>query len=91
MATGYRPYYIAATNSGGAKVCGPGTIGVVNVNTGAASAVLTLYDDVAVVAANKFAVIDCSAACTRVFALDLVRGCWAVLSGGNADVTITHM
>jgi membrane-bound inhibitor of C-type lysozyme len=65
-------------------------LGIVNINKGATSAVLTLYDDVSAVAANVIATIDATATGCYVYGRACSRGITAVLSGGNADVTISH-
>lgn len=89
MPSSYNYKYINAAGTSNAIAGAGSTLGVVNVNTGGTSATLTLYDDVTVVAANKIAVIDASASCTRVFAHRLKRGLTAVLAN-TADVTITY-
>lgn len=61
----------------------------VNVNTGATSAVLTIYNGTAI-AANKVAVIDASTASSKGFGVQCEAGILAVLAGGDADVTIGY-
>jgi hypothetical protein len=83
----YRLLHIAAT---GNLPCanGKAELGIVNVNTGAASAVLTIYDNTAGSGATV-AVIDASVEGCYVYAAQCNTGIYAVLSGGNADCTIS--
>lgn len=66
-------------------------LGQVIVNTAAASAILTLYNNTAG-SGDVIAVIDCAAATgnPRDYHITCPNGLTAVLSGGTADVTITH-
>lgn len=88
MASSYRAKNIT-TQTTTAVANGPTTLGVVNVNTGAAGAILKLYD-AANAATTIIATIDASAACTRVYACYLKNGLTAVTSVGNADITLTY-
>lgn len=83
----YTPTHLSATGTVFAAP-GPGMLGTVNVNTGASSAVVTIYNNTSA-AGVVVATIDASAACTRVYACRLSKGITWVLSGGNADVTVT--
>lgn len=71
------------------KVSGPGMLGTVNVNTGATSAVLTIYDAESA-SGSPVAVIDASAPISRGYFIYCHNGIFVDLSGGNADVTIGH-
>lgn len=87
-----RPYYIAATGNLG-PIGGTGTganLHRINVNTAAASAVVTVYDGQSASApAVKKATIDASAKGFYDFAGAWFKnGIFCVLSGGNADVTV---
>jgi hypothetical protein len=86
---GGRPYYIAATGTltiGGTDSAA--RLNTITVNTGAVSAVLTVYDGTAA-AGRKFAVIDASASKSLNFGGAICKdGITAVMSGGNADVTV---
>lgn len=63
------------------------TLWTVNINTGATSAVLTIYDNTAG-SGTKLATIDASSKSSHVYGVGAATGIYAVLSGGNADVTI---
>lgn len=83
-----RAKHLAAT--GTITVATPSThtrIGVINVNTGAASAVLTVTETTP---AAVVAVLDCSAKGSYWLDVMCQGGFTAVLSGGNADVTVTY-
>jgi hypothetical protein len=67
-------------------VGGGGTLVSVNVNTGAASAVLTLK--VKDTNGATIAVIDASAKGSYQYGCNIQNGVFASLAGGNADVTI---
>lgn len=62
-------------------------IHTINVNTGAASAVLTVKETGT---GSNIAVIDASAKGSYLYDCICEGGFTAVLSGGNADVTVTH-
>lgn len=67
------------------------TLGSVIVNTGAASATLTVYDNTAG-SGNVVAIIDCSNTAQgvqRTYDVICPGGLTVVMAGGNADVTIT--
>lgn len=68
---------------------GPATLGVVTVNTAAASAVAKIYDGPAATGV-LLATIDASAARQLVFACWVKTGLVVVTSGGNADITVTY-
>ncbi len=85
-----RPYHRSATGNIG-PIGGLGTATYLNkvvVGTGAASAVLTIYDGQSA-SGVVIAVIDASAKGSYLFECNTKDGLFAVLSGGNADVTIT--
>lgn len=66
-------------------------LGSVILNTGAASATLTIYDNSAG-SGNVIAIIDCSNTAQGVqrdYNVSCPAGLTAVMAGGNADVTIT--
>lgn len=67
-----------------------GTLGSVIINTGASSAVVTVYNNTAG-SGDVIAVIDASAATgnPREYNIACPKGLTAVMSGGNADITIT--
>lgn len=71
-------------------VAHPATLIGVTVNTGAASAVLTVYDNASAGSGTKLATIDCSATGSFSYGARTDNGITVVLSGGNADVTIIH-
>lgn len=63
-------------------------LGQININTTAASAVLTLYTGPSTTG-SKFATIDCSSSSSRALTFNTRhRGLYGQLTGGNADVTI---
>lgn len=67
------------------------TLGSVILNTGAASATLTIYDNSAG-SGNVIAIIDCSNTAQgvmRTYNVHCPQGITAVMAAGNADVTIT--
>ena len=71
------------------RVSGPGTLWTVNVNTGATSAVLTIYNSDAA-SGTPVAVIDASSPSSRAYGVYCSNGIFVDLSGGNADVTIGY-
>lgn len=71
------------------RVSGPGTLWTVNVNTGASSAVVTVYDSDAA-SGTPVAVIDASAPISRAYGVYCHNGIFVDVSGGNADVTIGY-
>jgi hypothetical protein len=77
---------IAAT---GTLVCaaGPCELGIININKGATSAVLTVYDNTTG-SGTVIATIDAAAANSFVYGRRCSTGLTVVLSGGNADVTV---
>ncbi len=83
--------YLHLTASGQTKNTGgagsAAELWTVNVNTGASSAVVTIYDGPA--ASNVVvAVIDCSVIRSLCYGVRCGNGVYAVASGGNADVTV---
>ena len=68
---------------------GPATLESVIVNTGAASAVLTIYDNTAG-SGTKIATVDATSKSFAHYGCRTKTGITAVLSGGNADVTIVY-
>lgn len=83
----YRSLNITSIASG--LVSGPGSeLGTVNINTGAGSAVLTLYNALSADANKKIATIDASTKSSHAFVVYCEIGLFYALSGGNADVTI---
>jgi hypothetical protein len=69
---------------------GPAELGIININTGATSAVLTVYNNASAGSGTKIATIDASAANSFVFGVRCHLGITVVLSGGNADVTVCY-
>ncbi len=61
----------------------------VNVNTGATSAVLTIYNS-ATASGTPVAIIDASAPISRCYGVYCPDGIFVDLSGGNADVTVGY-
>lgn len=82
-------YSHISTQTTGVLKSAPGGLFSVTINTKAASAVLTLFDNVAA-SGKVIAVIDCSGA-TQVldYYLDFAIGLSYQLAGGNADVTVS--
>lgn len=68
---------------------GGATLGVVNVNKGVASAVLTIYDGTST-SGTVVAVIDASATGSYLYGARCNNGIHAVLATADADVTITN-
>jgi len=83
-----RSYSITATGNLPVQPAGSGELWSVNVNTGAASAVLKIYNNTSAVAADIIATIDASATGSFWYGVLCPKGIFAVLSGGNADITI---
>jgi hypothetical protein len=84
----YRSKRIAA--AGSLLISGEGAeLGLVNVNKGATSAVLTLYNNTSA-AGEVIAIIDASEKACHAYGSNWSRGIFAVLSGGDADCTISH-
>jgi hypothetical protein len=84
-----RPYHRSTTGNIG-PIGGTGSfthLGRVVVGTGVASAVLTVYDGQSA-SGTVVSVIDASAKGYYEFDAALKDGVFAVLSGGNADVTV---
>src|SRR5439155_22561676 len=82
-------HFTTAGNSGTVGSTGSGAVlRAVNVNTGAASAVLTIRDGSAT--GPIIAVIDATAkGCYQYEDIVVGNGVYATLTGGNADVTVT--
>lgn len=76
---------------------GGGVLHSVTINTPVASAVMTIYDDVSAVAANKVAVITLPGTLvsegpmTAIYDIKLVRGLTIVTSGANGDWTVSYI
>jgi hypothetical protein len=82
--------YVSKNQAGtGTLVCanGPCELGIINVNTGASSAVVTVYDNTAG-SGTKIATIDAAAANSFVYGRRCSVGLTIVVSGGAADVTV---
>jgi hypothetical protein len=84
----YRMLRIAAAGNL-AVASGKAELGLINVNTGAASAVLTVYDNTAG-SGTVVAIIDASVEGCYAYMAQCNTGIFAVLSGGNADCTISY-
>lgn len=69
---------------------GAGELWSVNINTGAAGAVLKIYNNTSAVAGDLIATIDASATACFWYGIYCPKGIFAVLSVGNADVTIGY-
>lgn len=83
--------YIAA--AGDVKTAGAGGGAILHnvvVNKAAASAVLTIYDGTSTTG-TKVATIDASVAATGTLNYDILcpKGVYAVMTGGNADMTLS--
>lgn len=68
---------------------GPAKLVFVNVNTGAASAVCTIYDATSGTT-NLIATIDASSKSCNAYNIYLANGIRVVTSGGNADITVCY-
>jgi hypothetical protein len=68
---------------------GSSILGTVNVNTGGASAVLTIYDGTSASGIVK-AVIDASTKSSHGYLILCSNGIYIALSGNDADVTIGY-
>jgi hypothetical protein len=64
-------------------------LGIINVNTGAASSTVSVYDDVTAVTANLIAVIDASVEGCYVYAGMCSRGITVVMAAGDSDITVS--
>lgn len=60
------------------------------VNTGAASAVATVYDGLATSNATELAVIDCSAVNNFFYGISFQYGILVVTSGANPEITVVY-
>jgi len=69
---------------------GPCELIAVVVNTGATSAVATLYDSISG-AGTKIATIDASATNTFFYGTVCRQGLTVVTSGGSADITVSYI
>jgi hypothetical protein len=69
---------------------GPCELIAIVVNTGAASAVATVYDSISG-AGTKIATIDASATNTFFYGSVCRQGLTVVTSGGNADITVIYV
>ncbi len=89
---GAQPLYIAAAGdktTGGAY--SSAVLHTININKVAASAVLTVYDGTSTTG-TKIATIDCASTGpigTLIYDIRCANGVYAVMTGGNADVTIS--
>lgn len=80
---------ITATGSGIiADADGEATLWTVNINTGATSAILKLYDGVA--ATGTPITIDATTKSSHAYGFAMRNGIYYDLSGGNADVTVGY-
>lgn len=85
----YTPKNITATGTSTAIRTGKGVLHTVNINTTAASSVLTLYDSLAG-SGTTIATIACAGGQqSLIFDATFDTGLTAVMSGGNANVTLT--
>lgn len=75
--------------AGSFTLTGPTTLWTVNVNTGAPSATLTIYNNTSATGDVK-AVIDASTKSSHAYGIFSHIGLHVVLAGGNADVTIGY-
>lgn len=83
----YRSKHISSTGTGIVAQPGGAELGTVNINTGAASAVLTLYNGTSG-SGTVVAVVDASTKSSHAFVVLCENGIYYDLAGGNADVTI---
>lgn len=87
---GLKPFNITAVGTFNAIANYPADLITVNVNTGAAGAVLKLYKALTANAPDLFATIDCSSPASFGYGIHCPSGITAVLSGGNADITLGY-
>lgn len=63
----------------------------VTINTKAASATVTVYNNVSAVSADIVAIIDAaSTPVTLIYDVECPKGIFVVLASGNADVTVSY-
>lgn len=82
----YRHKHISSTGTY-VIAAGDAELSTVNINTGAGSATLTVYNSAAG-SGDVVAVIDATTKSSHGFIVACPLGITAVLAGGNADVTI---
>lgn len=75
---------LIAPNGGGAQLWS------VNINKGAAGALLSIYNDVSAVAGSLVATIDCANPVSLWYGIGCEKGIFVAMSVGNADVTIGY-
>lgn len=80
---------IAAAGNLDVSGSGGAVLWTVNVNTGATSAVLTIYNGTSA-SGTVVAIIDATSKSSHAYGVYCDDGIFAVLSGGNADCTIGH-
>jgi hypothetical protein len=80
-------HFTTANDEAGAD--GPATLCGINVNAGAASAVVTVYNNTSA-AAPTVAVIDASVEGSYDFHYLRLSNLWVKLTAGNADVTVLY-
>ena len=68
---------------------GPCELMGITVNTGATSAVATVYDNTAG-SGNKIATVDASATGNFFYGIRCKKGLTVVTSGGSADITVSY-
>lgn len=68
---------------------GPCRLVGITVNTGAASAVATVYDNASAGSGTKIATVDTSATGNFFYGTRCTNGLTIVTSGGNADITVS--
>ena len=84
--------YATITAAGDKKIAAAGgmpALWTVNVNTAAASAVLTIYDGTSTTG-SKVATVDASQIASKGYGISCPNGIYINMSGGNADVTIGY-
>lgn len=87
---GFTGVRLAATGNVTAAPANSGAVlWTVNVGTGAASAVVTIYDGTST-SGTVVTTIDASAKGSYVFGRKCNNGIHVVLSGGNADITVCY-
>lgn len=87
-----RTKFLSATGTGTIASAPGATLAFVNVGTGAASATITIYDDVAATSGREICTIDCSTAGNGGWFMTVAsKGLYYNLSGGNAKVSIGYV
>lgn len=82
--------YLSANSTTTVVAQGPAFLGLITINTATASSVITVYDDVTAVAANKIATVDGNVKGTTAYFGRCKRGITVVTSGATTDCTITY-